>query len=484
MKNSKLIQVFRTFSKSEFKQFGKFVSSPFFSSGRNVIPLFNAFKKFYPHFEGDGFNRENILEELSQSGRKVSCQHLKTQMSEMYRLAERFLVLQNSINEVGLNTFYFAKNCRNRGLYRLGESKISSSIETIEKKGIDGNFYENYYFGIAERINLYFMRDKPLKGVMTLNHLSEILLHNFLCNSSRYIHNMSVFETGLNINSGESLLFGFFNMINCEELLMQLEGKNDIYSNASTVYLLYMLMFLKPAEETYYFRFKEKLFKNISIFSPYDRSGLLQTLSFVAEKHMHGISYEKFANEIFEIINYRLDNNLYKQAPESFYTANEFHTAFYIGFIRGEKTWLRSFIDKYLCEVAPEQREASALTSQAFLYFLGCEYVKCLQCINHIKSLTVPTAFDIKRLQLMALYEAGHIVEAFYAISAFTGFLKKNKNVSGMDMNRNLNFIKFYTALLKHKYKEEESNLKKMQIEAKNSETASVEWLFEKIEEL
>jgi hypothetical protein len=295
---------------------------------------------------------------------------------------------------------------------------------------------------------------------------------------------MSVLETGMNISTRENLLYGFYNMINFEELLEHLESKNDIYSNASTVYLLYILMFLKPEEEVYYFRFKEKLFKNVSIFSSYDRSGLLQTLSFVAEKYMYRLNYEKYACENFEIINYRLDNNLYKQAPESYYTANEFHTAFYIGFVLGKKAWLYGFIDKYISEVAPEQRESSVLTAQAFLCFVEREFVKCLQCINHIKSLTIPKAFDIKRLQLMALYEAGHIVEAFYAISAFTGYLKKNKNVSGRDMNNNLNFLKFYTALLKHKHKEQESDLKKMLHEVQSPETANQEWLVEKIEEL
>ena len=484
MKNSRLIKVLRTFNKKEFKQFGKFVSSPFFSTGRNVVPLFDALKKFYPVFDGDGFSRENMLNELSRCGYKVSYPQLKMQMTELYKMSEQFLTFQSGKSEPGLNAYFFARSCRKRGLHRLGESKISASIKKIEKNGIDGSFYLNYYFGKVEMINFFFMKDKPLKGVQTLNHLSEILLHNFLCNISRYIYNLVVLESGLNINTGDNLLVSFINLINYEKLLECLERRNDVYSNASCIYILYIMMLLNPAVDVYYFKFKEKLFKNISVFSFYEQSGFMQNINFRAEQLMKGINYNKFANEEFEIINFRLHNNLYKQEPSADYTTNEFHSAFYIGFVLRKKAWLKNFMKKYINEIIPEQRDNSLLAAQAFIAFLDRDYIKCLKNINNLKNMLIITEFDIKRLQLMAIYEAGHINEAYYVFDAFKAFLRKNKNVSQRYFESNNNFIKFYRIILKQKYEEADSNLKKLRLEAQNSNAASQEWIIEKIDEM
>jgi len=50
LKDSKLIKLLKNFNSEEFKEFEKFVASPFFSRGRDLLPLFKALKPFYPGF--------------------------------------------------------------------------------------------------------------------------------------------------------------------------------------------------------------------------------------------------------------------------------------------------------------------------------------------------------------------------------------------------------------------------------------------------
>ena len=60
MKNSKLINILKTFSPEEIKLFEKFLASPFHSSGKNCIPLFRSMKKYYPEFDTDKISYENL----------------------------------------------------------------------------------------------------------------------------------------------------------------------------------------------------------------------------------------------------------------------------------------------------------------------------------------------------------------------------------------------------------------------------------------
>jgi hypothetical protein len=488
MNNSKLIKVLKTLKKSEFKQFGKLVHSPFFSKGRNVIPLFDILKKFYPNFDSEEFNRDNILEELSRNGYKATYQQLKTQMSEMYKLVEQFLIIQEGMSETGLSAYFFAKNCDKRGLYEIGESKILSSIKIIEKNGIDQRYYRNYFYGKSEMIVSYSIRNKLLKVIPVYDHLSEILLHQFLCYISRYVFAIVVLRRGFNTGNTDNLLFNFLNNTNIEKLLKELGRRKDIYSNASRAYLLLILIFLKfrNSGKDYYFRLKKELFKNILIFSSFDKYFFSHAIYIWAEDMIRGANYIEFAKEVFGIINFRLKNNLYKGPPGTLtpFTLDTFCSFFYIGFILKEKHWLKNFRKKYLSEVMPEQKKNSAVWTNIFIDFLEGNYIKCLDGINHLINVVLPFMFPVKRLQLMTLYELGHITEAFYAIDAFKSFLRQNKKISEEFMESNTNFIKLYSKLLKHKHGEKELNLKKTMAEVKNSAADNQEWIIEKINEL
>src|SRR5437762_7687979 len=90
MKDSKLISILKTFSKEEFKEFGKFVDSPFFSKGRNLKPLYEALKKFYPSFEIPEFSAEKIFGMLHKN-ETYSAVLIRKLFSDMTRLAEEYL---------------------------------------------------------------------------------------------------------------------------------------------------------------------------------------------------------------------------------------------------------------------------------------------------------------------------------------------------------------------------------------------------------
>lgn len=64
MQKSKLITLLKTFSKEEMKNFDKFISSPYFSRGRNLKPLYNVLKKYHPSFDSPHFTEEKIFNKL------------------------------------------------------------------------------------------------------------------------------------------------------------------------------------------------------------------------------------------------------------------------------------------------------------------------------------------------------------------------------------------------------------------------------------
>ena len=73
MREIRLINILKTFSKEEMKLFGKFAASPYHNGGKNYMPLFNLLTKYHPDFETGRFTYENIHEKL-HPGRKFNKQ--------------------------------------------------------------------------------------------------------------------------------------------------------------------------------------------------------------------------------------------------------------------------------------------------------------------------------------------------------------------------------------------------------------------------
>ncbi len=51
MIHSKSIQVLKTLSEEELKQFSDFLRSPFHNKNRSLIKLFDVLKKYHPEYE-------------------------------------------------------------------------------------------------------------------------------------------------------------------------------------------------------------------------------------------------------------------------------------------------------------------------------------------------------------------------------------------------------------------------------------------------
>ncbi len=94
MTNSKLVQLLRTFSKDEFRSFGKFVRSPYFYKDKSVIKLYKALKQFYPAFNSGRLKKSFVFEKMFPE-KQYSDSQMKYLMSEMFSMGKRFLSYNN-----------------------------------------------------------------------------------------------------------------------------------------------------------------------------------------------------------------------------------------------------------------------------------------------------------------------------------------------------------------------------------------------------
>src|SRR5260370_5344844 len=95
MLKSKFIDILKTFSPKEFKQFRDFIHSPFHNSNKNVIKLYEIIRKYTPKFDSSSIEKEKLFRKL-YPGKKYNDTVMRILLSDLLRLGEEFLIQRRS----------------------------------------------------------------------------------------------------------------------------------------------------------------------------------------------------------------------------------------------------------------------------------------------------------------------------------------------------------------------------------------------------
>src|SRR5260221_13535859 len=64
MIKSKAIDIISSLDRGEFKEFGKFIRSPYFNENKRLVDLYNLLKTHYPDFSKRSFTKEILYKKL------------------------------------------------------------------------------------------------------------------------------------------------------------------------------------------------------------------------------------------------------------------------------------------------------------------------------------------------------------------------------------------------------------------------------------
>ncbi|MBL8017064.1 MAG: hypothetical protein JNK43_07335 [Ignavibacteria bacterium] len=144
MKNTDLIELLKYFDQSDIKSFSKFLSSPYFNSNKAAVSLFSEIRKYYPEFNSDDFNKQNIYSKVFPV-EKYNDVKMRKLISDLNKLAEKYLSVErltknekqmyNSLLLFKKEKSFFNKN---ESHLRNWENLLSSSKSKIDE--------EYYYF--------------------------------------------------------------------------------------------------------------------------------------------------------------------------------------------------------------------------------------------------------------------------------------------------------------------------------------------------
>lgn len=484
MKNTKLIQILRTFSKEEIKEFEKFVASPYFSRGRDLKPFYKLLKFYHPGFNNPNFTKEKIFRKLypDEKYNKSTAENvLRVLSSDLSRLSEEFLAVElagkNKLrNRINLLVAFTDKN-----LDKLFIKLFSDTRKNINKL-IDGftskDFIDLYYFYMLDLRNNY-QHNREDKGYIECN--IYLLIFFYMC-AGNLVDNSKKRRINSNIDTGDDTVEQFIKNMDFENFISYLNTKKGIKETDKDILEMcfYNLMLSLDNNNNKFADKTEKLFyKHRHLFS--------DDTKFTFYAVLHNIyNFRNDTNKLNEMYNKMLEDDIWSPPKKGNKMAIVLYRLIIHNFTAMNKLEdAERFIIKYTEHINSDNKETFSNYGFALIKFKRRNFEKALEYISKADMQFFLFKYDIRNLYLMIYFELNYPDEAYSLLDSYKHFLKNNKNVSDERRLENKKFVDYFGKLLSVKVSGNKTELRR--IEKFLSSEKSIrckDWLLEKIEEL
>lgn len=451
MKNTRLVKLMKTFTKEEFKQFGKFVNSPFIQSSRKINLLYDCLSHFYPDFDSSVLTKKEIFKKLFND-QKYNEKKLQNFIFDLTKSCEYFLAHLNLDYDDTEFQLYLSKGYLNKNL----PNESNRINKTIEKKLWLPSFSrEKDYFSKLKRLS--HLKYNYHDGRKEFNNISKCVQSLFEATSLQFIFEymhfiseMKILYLNFGCKNENEFIKKIIGSIKFEKLLKLLEESEYINNPLICLHYYRFKTIVDDNNHSYYFLLKDLVLNNLSALDREEKWFFFSHLvNYAMEKEDNLI--DGFRNESLSNFKLMLEHKAYSPSENKYMDLLTFRNIILSCNTQKEAGWLKYFTENYAKYLDPEHRVNLKHFALAYYYFLIKEFKLSLDYNVKINNKFFFFKTDVKESLLRVYYELGYFKEARTLLEAFRHFIKENKQLTEIYKKPFNNFIKQYSELLKIK---------------------------------
>ena len=472
MHNNKVYTILHHFDKNDFKQFNKYINSPYFNKSKLLIQYYELLEKQIHSANPDEFPKEKFWKKLF-SPLKYNDVRFRKLSSDLLRIIEGFLAQQvydennlqkdayliESVGRKGIEKYYssamrIAEN--NTQKHQFEDAEFYLSQYRIQKKYHEINQHEYKH---SERQNL-----EEIDNLLTKFYLSEKLRYYcaFLSQKQRGTHK--------------------YNLNLPREVITLIQQGGNIKEPALSIYYQIYLTYIEEHNVEHYFKLKSLLKKYGDKFQSIEAKTLYDSaINYCVKKGNQG--QPKFVQELFDIYEDFLNKG-------AIYIEDELDPAHFKNIITvalrlGKYDWTEDFIQTKKNKLPEQSRDNAVTFNLARLYYYKKDYDKVISLLREVEYENMVYNLSSKALLLATYYEIDEIDPMYSLLESFRTYLNRRKDIAEDWKKAYLNLIRF-TKKLSKIIPGEDKAIQKLKHEMTNASggIANVEWLNNKIAEL
>lgn len=468
---NKTIEVLRGFSAPEFNRFEKLVHSPYFNSNAKVQQLFGALKPFYPAFSGDSLTAQYLHTALFGS-KPYKAVDVRLHLSYLHRLSETFIMHEELATRDALKDQLVLSGLDQKGLDRLFGQKLRKATRELEATSATG--LRTYYNRVVlEEANYSYQSTRRSR---TVDNNLERLLHSL---DVHYLYQRLKYSCEiLNLQNILSVAYD----LSLQEMLvdwLQAHPMDDV--PGINIYLKIWLTLREPDNETHYRELKTLLLENLATTASEE---LRDMFAFAQNYCIRQANFgdSQYLNELFDIYQLLLEHEIISAGKRL--TQFDFKNIVTVALRVTAFEWTEQFVDRYTNYLEAPYRENARHYNMARLHFSRGSYRLALRELLNVSYTDVFYELDSRSLLLKTYYELNDFESFLSLTSAFTMFLRRNKEVSDYQRTLYRNQVRFAKKLLRIKMGGKGPVAGLQEEMEKTKQIADLSWLRSKAEEL
>ncbi len=449
---------------TDFRQFDRFIRSPFFNRQEDLIQLWQYLSECFLDLKVIP-DKDDIHQQLFGKA-PYNDQKIRLLMSDLYKLLSQYFAYAAFEKNQPDVLYYQALGFRQRKLPDHFERTINKGLKANQQSNLaNADFYANSY---RLRLESYHFKAKSDPG--TDQHLQEISDEMDLHYSLRKLRHACL------LLSHQAVYQRSFDLGMLPDLLQHIHEKNLLAVPSLAVYYFCYLTLDFQKEEDFQ-QFKHLLLEHGHCFSHTELRDLyLQAINYCVRQ----INKEQthYFNEVIDLYKAGLETqSLLENGVLSRFT---YHNIVVAGLYTGAFNWVEDFIYTYKAYLDKRYRESSFSFNQARLAYGRKRYEEALPLLQKANYRDLLLNLAAKTLLLKIYYELEEHDLLQAHLDALRSFLRR-KSVMGYHRENYQNIISFTRKMLSLNFFDKQAVKQLQQQIQKTDPLTEREWMLEQL---
>lgn len=436
MHNSKLLQVFKSFSDKEFKDFHKYLQYQV-EKDNNIFLLFEIIKDNQNDFNSIKLEKAKVFKALF-GAKKYQDIKVRELMSALGKQAEQFLILEEQKGRDFYNQIALLKQFRKRDLSKQFTQQIKTLESIIEKDPFLNTENHKREFLLADEKNNFFEKQQ----IRAYDEAISLKNENF----DKYYYSTKLKNLCELINRN-NILNAEYKTTLADDVIEIVKHNKNVLLDVPAIHCYFEIYHLLKTDNNV-----EQFNKTFNILNQYQKSfteGELKSmyaylLNYCIQHVNKGIV--GFTPKLFELQKLLLQNKVLLENNQLSHIS--YRNIVSIAIKLKEYEWAEKFIDDYKDLVSENYKENAYNLSKSNLFYAQENYSETIYLLNQVEFTDVYYACFAKVTLLKAYYALKEMETLDYFVSSFQLYLKRNKEVSINFKKSSENFLKHFKKLM------------------------------------
>lgn len=484
MHSKKVIEILKTFSKSEIIEFRKFLVSPFFHNERNIVPLFDALMKYYPDFENKNLSDEFLYLKI-RPGEKYNEKTLKPMLSYLITKIDEYLAFRIFKKDKSAREMYSVVGLLRKGQLKNVKSGLTRFDAALEKMEFfsSEHFHRRYVLNDI-LLNLMNLSKDPEAVFSQLNINTAYSLGRLIINISQLSEYYFVKSRELNSLSEIEKFGTIIKGLNPEQIFENLKNSEIKEMPAVEIYYYCMMFRLNGNAEEYFNKAYNSFKEGQNIFASSEKFSLLHTMMNICIE-LSRKNKAVYSRKYIDLIKLILKEKLYTGRDNLYFSPAMYNNTIKIGLYLDELQWTEDFCYTAAGLLEPALRMSLQRLGMANIYIHKNEYREALRMLSLAYSKINSVNIDIKGLRLICLYELKEADKLIYEANAFKKYTENNKLIHAGLKKELLLFVKVTLILEKLRNKFDPVLYNRTELEINETpRITNKSWLINKLKDI